>query len=128
LLEYQIFLQHCSLPLKFQQNYFDDPKLFSDLYPAKFYMSVVLFMHPIHQNQFEVWNKRNSTKVCYKALFSGKRLLWFARFDYVCFWHGATGSALFCVRKVATLLLLVRQDLSRQAAALLLNRVKAILR
>jgi len=37
LLEYQNFLQHCSLFLRFQQNYFADPtKLFSDLYPAKF--------------------------------------------------------------------------------------------
>jgi len=31
LLEYQHFLKHCSLFLRFQQNYFDDPtKLFSD--------------------------------------------------------------------------------------------------
>jgi len=30
-------LQHCSLFLRFQQNYFDGPtKLFSDLYPVKF--------------------------------------------------------------------------------------------
>jgi len=32
-------LQHCLLFLRFQQNYFDGPtKLFSDLYPAKFYI------------------------------------------------------------------------------------------
>jgi len=37
LLEYQNLLQHCSLFLSFQQNYFDGPtKFFSDLYPAKF--------------------------------------------------------------------------------------------
>jgi len=37
LLEYQNFLQHCSLFLRFQQNYFDGlTKLFSDLYLVKF--------------------------------------------------------------------------------------------
>jgi len=37
LLEYQNFLQHCLLFLRFQQNYFDSStKLFLDLYPAKF--------------------------------------------------------------------------------------------
>jgi len=33
LLEYQNFLQHCTLFLRFQQKYFESPiKLFSDLY------------------------------------------------------------------------------------------------
>jgi len=36
LLKYQNFFKHCSLFLRFQQNYFDGPKLFSNLYPAKF--------------------------------------------------------------------------------------------
>jgi len=37
LLEYQIFLQHCSTFLSFQYNYFDSPtKLFSGLYLIKF--------------------------------------------------------------------------------------------
>jgi len=34
--DYQNFLQHYSIFLSFQQNYFDGPtKSFSDLYPAK---------------------------------------------------------------------------------------------
>jgi len=34
--EYQNFLQRRSLLLRFQQNYFDATKIFSDQYPAKF--------------------------------------------------------------------------------------------
>jgi len=44
LLEYQNLLQHCSLFLRSQQNYFDSlTKLFSDLYPAKFSISKIVF-------------------------------------------------------------------------------------
>jgi len=38
-LEHQNFLQHRSLLLRFQQNYFDATKIFSDQYPAKFFDS-----------------------------------------------------------------------------------------
>jgi len=48
------FLQHCSLFLKFQQNYFDDPtKLFSDLYPAKLFFPCIYNICGIFYNNFK---------------------------------------------------------------------------
>jgi len=77
--KYQNFLQHCSLFLRFQQNYFDgQTKLFSDLFnkvldlSAKLSFSCLLYfsLHPPQQLSIYLRNWLLSTIVihCYILL------------------------------------------------------------